>query len=190
MFSEIFCSNLISFSKILSCISTWGKFLSKDSCSVNYVLINFVFRSETLLQNFAVNNVLCMWIPVLYKQIQAIFCNDVKYSSPASSGKAVEFCCRQSLFFKKLQILLFWAGFSEDIWMYLSIYNWQKIILQENNLLMVNHVERVWVYWAVETDTVDKLNFGLPKYFLKDYSPFRGLLNWKKDCCGCCARYE
>ena len=90
-------------------------------------------------------------------------------------------------FFKKLQILLFWAGFSEDIWIYLSIYNWQKIILQENNLLMVNHVERVWVYWAVETDTVGKLNFGLPKYFLKGYSPFRGLLNWKKDCCGCCA---
>ncbi len=76
-------------------------------------------------------------------------------------------------FFKKLQILLFWAGFSEDIWIYLSIYNWQKIILQENNLLMVNHVERVWVYWAVETDTVGKLNFGLPKYFLKGYSPFQ-----------------
>ena len=61
-----------------------------------------LFISETLLQNFAVNNLLCMWIPVLYEQIQAIFCNDVKYSSPASSGKAVEFCCRQSLFFKKL----------------------------------------------------------------------------------------
>ena len=92
-------------------------------------------------------------------------------------------------FFKKLQILLFWAGFSEDIWIYLSIYNWQKIILQENNLLMVNHVERVWVYWAVETDTVGKLNFGLPKYFLKDYSPFRGLLNWETACCSCCAGY-
>ena len=138
-----------------------------------------MFISETLLQNFAVNNGLCMWSPVLCAQIHAIFCNGVQYSSPASSGKAVEFCCRQYLFFKKLQILLFWAGFSEDIWMYLSIYNWQKIILQEYNLLMVNHVERVWVYWAVELDTEGKLNFGLPKFFPKDYSPFRGLLNWK-----------
>ena len=59
-----------------------------------------MFISETLLQNFAVNNGLCMWSPVLYEQIHAIFCNGVQYSSPASSGKAVEFCCRQSIFFK------------------------------------------------------------------------------------------
>ena len=89
--------------------------------------------------------------------------------------------------FKKLRVLLFWAGFSEDIWMYLSIYSWQKIILQENNLLMVNHVERVWVYWAVELDTEGKLNFGLPKFFPKVDSPFRGLLNLKTDNCDCCA---
>ena len=165
----------MSFSKVLSCISTWGKFLSKDSCSVNCVLINFVFRSETLLQNFAINNVLCMRIPVLYEQIHAIFCNVVQYISPASSGKAVEFCWGQSLFFKKLQILLFWTGFSEDIWMYLSIYNWQKIILQENNLLMVNHLERVWVYWAVELDNEGKLKFGFPKFFPLRLLLFQGV---------------
>jgi len=70
-------------------------------------LINFVFISETLQLNFAVNNGLCMWSPVLYEQIHAIFCNGVQYSSPALSGKAVEFYCRQSVFFKKLRVLLF-----------------------------------------------------------------------------------
>ena len=50
--------------------------------------------SETLLQNIAVNNGLCIWRPVLFEQIHAIFCNGVQYSGPASSGKAVEFCCR------------------------------------------------------------------------------------------------
>ncbi|SVE33415.1 uncharacterized protein METZ01_LOCUS486269, partial [marine metagenome] len=70
-----------------------------DSCSENCVLINFVFISETLLQNFAVNNGLCKWRPVQYEQIHAIFCNGVQYSIPASSGKAVEFYCHQSVFF-------------------------------------------------------------------------------------------
>ena len=93
----------------------------KYSCSENCVLINFVFMSETLLQNLAVNNGLFMWSPLLYAQIYEIFCNGVQDRIPASSGKAVEFCCRQSLFFKKLQILLFWAGFSEEILMYLWI---------------------------------------------------------------------
>ena len=73
--------------------------LCKDSYSENCVLINFVFISETLLQDFAVNNGLCMWSPVLYEQIRVIICNDVQYSSPASSVKAVEFYCHQSVFF-------------------------------------------------------------------------------------------
>ena len=57
---------------------------------------------ETLLCNFAANNVLCMWSPMLFEQIHAIFCNGVQYSSQASSGKAVEFYCHQSEFFKKI----------------------------------------------------------------------------------------
>ena len=88
-----------------------------------------LFISETLLQYFAVNNGLCMWSPALFEQIHAIFRNGVQYSIPASSGKTVEFCWRKSVFFKKLGVLLFWAGFSEDILRYLWIYILQKIIL-------------------------------------------------------------
>ena len=66
LYSEMFCSNLRSFSRVLYCISTCGVFLCKDSCSENCVLIDFVFISETLLQNFAANNGLCMWSPEIY----------------------------------------------------------------------------------------------------------------------------
>ena len=69
-----------------------------------------MFILETLLQNFTVNNGLCMWSPVLYEQIHAIFCNGVQYSSQASSGKAVEFYCRQSVF-KKFSGLIILSGF-------------------------------------------------------------------------------
>ena len=69
-----------------------GVFFCKDSCSENCVLINFVFISETLLQNFALNNGLCMWSPALYEQIHAFFCKGVQYCNPASSVKAFEFC--------------------------------------------------------------------------------------------------
>ena len=95
----MFGLNVRSFSRGLKCFSTCGIFFSKDSCSENCVLINFVFISETLLQNFAVKNGLFMWSPVLYEQIHAMFCNGVQYSSPASYGKAVERYCRQSVFF-------------------------------------------------------------------------------------------
>ena len=82
----------------------------------------------TLLRNFAANNVLCMWSPVLYEQINAIFCNGVQYSSQASSGKAVEFYCHQSEFFKKIVGLIIlirfqWGCFNVSL----------NLLLAENN---------------------------------------------------------
>ena len=47
LYSEMFGSNVRSFSRGLKCFSTCGIFLRMDCCSENCVLINFVFISET-----------------------------------------------------------------------------------------------------------------------------------------------
>ena len=84
--------------------------------------------------------------------------------------KLLNFIAINPNFSKKLWVLSFWSGFSEDVLMCLWIYYWQKIILQYNSLLMVNRVERVWVSWVVRLDTEGKIYFGLPKFFPKNIS--------------------
>ena len=74
-----------------------------------------MFISETLLQNFAVNKGLCMWRPVIYEEIRTKFCNGLQLSNAASSVKADEFCCPQSIFFKKLRWAYYFERVSEKI---------------------------------------------------------------------------
>jgi len=84
---------------------------------------------ETLLRNFAANKGWCMWSPVLYEQIHAIFCNGVQYSSQASSVKAVELYWYQSLFFKKIAGLIILIRFQ------LGYFNVSlNLLLAGNNL--------------------------------------------------------
>ena len=148
-------------------MSSWVILLFKDSCSENCVLINFESILEILLRNFAANNGLYMWSTALYEQVHAIFWNCDQYSSPASSAKAVGLCCRQPVIFKKLWVLFFLSGFQwRDFNISLNLW------LAENNpavehLLMVIHLERVWVHRALELDTEGELNFGLQNFLTR-----------------------
>ena len=66
-----------------------------------------MFISETLLQNFAVNNRFCIWNPVLYEQIHAIFVMVFNTAVQLHLEKLLNSVAVNPYFFKKLRDYLF-----------------------------------------------------------------------------------